>query len=87
MKDDSGDVIKLNEILHAGFKQIATLTLLLIFLRIPPIWTKLPLMVSVLLAGLRWINPPLSQKACSEKTKGTDKTKIRPRPYISRCTT
>mgnify|MGYP001586014327 CR=1 FL=1 len=53
MKDDSGDVINLNEILVAGFKLIATLALLLIFLRIPPIWTKLPLMVSVLLAGWR----------------------------------
>jgi hypothetical protein len=51
MKDDSGDVINLTEILVAGFELIATLKLLIIFLRIPPIWTKLPLMVSILLAG------------------------------------
>lgn len=78
MKDDSGDVIKLNEILLAGFKQIATLTLLLIFLRIPPIWTKLPLMVSVLLAGLRWITRLYRKKPAARKQKAPTRQKSVP---------
>jgi hypothetical protein len=78
MKDDSGDVIKLNEILLAGFKQIATLTLLLIFRRIPPIWTKLPLMVSVLLAGLRWITRLYRKKPAARKQKAPTRQKSVP---------
>lgn len=86
MKDHSGDVINLNEILLAGFELIATLALLLIFLRIPPIWTQLPLIVSVPIAGWRWITHLYYKKPAARKNKGTDKTKFRPRPYISRCT-
>ena len=68
----------MNEIFVAGFKQIATLTLLLIFLRIPPIWTKLPLMVSGLLAGLRWITHLYRKKPAARKQKAPTRQKSVP---------
>ena len=75
MKDDSDDVVNLNEILVAGFKLIAILALLLILLRIPPIWIKLPLMIAVLFVGWRWIARPSRKKPVARKRKAPAREK------------
>lgn len=76
MKDNSDDVINLNEIIPAGLKLIAVLVLLVLCMRIPPLFVKIPLMLAIMYLGWRWITRPsrLKRNAAKRRRRVARKT-------------
>tara|TARA_B110000305_G_C19354000_1_gene595778 strand:- start:693 stop:1172 length:480 start_codon:yes stop_codon:yes gene_type:complete len=75
MKDSNkDDVINLNEIFILLAKGLAIFILLMISLRIPVLWIKIPLTFAVLILGWRWMFRA-KKKVASSKTSGASQVK------------
>ncbi len=62
MKDSNDDVFHLSDILIALGKIVLTMVALMLCMRFPVIWIKIPLMVAVLYFCWRWLFKPAKKK-------------------------